>query len=77
MGRTIAEALRDEGMQKGVVNGKQQTILYIFRRMFGRKLPAAITAVIARTSDLATLDAWLGNVLDAHTLDEVGIPRRS
>jgi hypothetical protein len=31
-------------------------------------------ASIERTRDLAMLDEWLGNVIDAQRLDDVGIP---
>jgi predicted transposase YdaD len=89
VGRTIAEALREEGKregrregrregkQEGVVEAKQQTLVLLLRRKFGRKLTTAVTGVIQATRDLPTLDEWLGNVLDADTLEEVGIPGRS
>jgi hypothetical protein len=73
VGRTLAEALREEG----AVEAKQQTLILLLRRKFGRKLTTAVTGVIQGTRDLPTLDEWLGNVLDAGTLDEVGIPGRS
>jgi hypothetical protein len=31
---------------------------------------------VERTTDIATLDEWLGNILDATTLDEVGVPTK-
>jgi hypothetical protein len=82
MGRTIAEALREEGKRKGrregkregVVEGKQETLVFQLRRKFGRRLTPAITAVIEGTREVRTLDGWLGNVLDADTLEDVGIP---
>lgn len=70
MGRTIAEALREEGK----LEGKQQSLVMLLRRKFGRKVTSAVVASIEKTEDIATLDEWLGNILDAQTLEEVGIP---
>jgi Putative transposase, YhgA-like len=74
MGRTIAEALREEGKLEGILEGKQQTLVSLLRRKFRKKVTAAIVSNVERTTDIATLDVWLGNVLDATTLDEVGVP---
>jgi hypothetical protein len=78
MGQTIAEALREEGEKKGRREGrleaKQETLIAQMRLKFGRKVTAAIKAAIAKTSDIDKLDEWLGNVLDATTVDDVGVP---
>jgi hypothetical protein len=74
MGQTIAEALREEGKLEGSLEAKQQTLVMLLRRKFGRKVTAAIVAAIERTKDLPTLDTWLGNILDANRVEEVGIP---
>ena len=74
MGRTIAEALRDEGKLEGERKAKQQTLLLQLRHKFGRKVTSAMAQHIERTKDAQTLDQWLGNILDAETLEEVGIP---
>jgi hypothetical protein len=78
MGQTIAEALREEGEKKGRREGrleaKQQTLIALLRRKFKRKVATAITATIENTSDIDKLDEWLGNLLDAKTVEEVGIP---
>ena len=45
-------------------------------RSGGPLLPSAILANIKKTRDVNTLDEWLGNILDADTLEEVGVPLR-
>src|SRR5437016_2241877 len=66
MGRTIAEALREEGKLEGKLEGtleaKLETLVSLMRRKFGRKVTSAFVAQIAKTTDLHTLDEWLGNV---------------
>jgi hypothetical protein len=74
MGQTIEEAIHEEGEQQGIVKGKQQSLIQLLRRKFGRKVTAAIVANIQKTKDLAILDEWLGNFVNAGTVDEVGIP---
>jgi len=76
MGQTIAEALREEGMIEGELKGKRQTLLLLLRQKFGRKVTPAVVASIEKTSDLDTLDQWLAKLLNANTLDVVGIPAR-
>ncbi len=78
MGQTIAEALREEGKLEGKLEGtleaKQQTLVSQLRRKFRKKVTLAIVSQVERTKDIATLDQWLGNLIDAETLDEVGVP---
>ena len=78
MGQTIAEALREEGKLEGKLEGtleaKQQTLVSQLRRKFRKKVTLAIVSQVERTKDIATLDQWLGNLVDAETLDEVGVP---
>ncbi len=80
MGRTIAEALREEGKLEGErlgkLEAKQQTLILQLRRKFGKKVTSALVSQIENTGDLAALDAWLGNILHAETLEKVGIPRK-
>jgi hypothetical protein len=73
MGQTIAEALREEGKRKGILRAKQQTLVMLLQRKFGRMVPAAAVAAIKRTKDVATLDTWLCNLVDANRVKDVGI----
>jgi hypothetical protein len=79
MAQTYAEAFREEGKLEGYHEGKleakHQTLLMQLRHKFGRKVTPAFVRSIKRTTDLIRLDTWLVNLLDAQTLDEVGIPR--
>jgi hypothetical protein len=76
MGRTIAEALRDEGRAEGraeeTVRSRQQTLLRLLRLRF-RKVPKKVEGVILATTDVAQLDGWLDGVLTATSLSAVGI----
>jgi hypothetical protein len=76
MGQTIAEALREEGRIEGTVQARQDTLLLLLRRKFGKKVTSAVVANVRRTKDPQILDQWLGNVLDAQRLDDVGIPSK-
>jgi hypothetical protein len=60
---------RREGRQEGEVLGKREALLLQLRQRFGR-LPAAAVARIEKAS-AAELDAWLGSVLAASSLDDV------
>jgi hypothetical protein len=74
MGQTIAEALREEGKMEGSLESKRQTLLMQLRLKFGRKVPSAMVTIIQRTKDLSTLDTWLGNIVHAQQLEDIGIP---
>jgi hypothetical protein len=78
MGQTIAEALREEGRIEGKKEGnleaKQETLLLLLRRKFGKKVTSAVAANVRKTQDVQLLDQWLGNVLDAEMLEDLGIP---
>jgi hypothetical protein len=63
MGKTIAEALEDEG----ALRGKREALLRLLRLKF-KKVPDAITAEVQATQDGEQLDAWLDVVLTAKKL---------
>jgi predicted transposase YdaD len=68
----LIEKGRQEGLQKGAIQGKQQTVLLLLRDKFGR-VPRSIQKVIRATEDRAQLDAWARRVLRAGSLEEMGI----
>lgn len=74
MGRTIADALRDEGREEGRQEGELRTRRRLFVRMlrnkFGR-IPAAVVRRIEATERLALLDQWFDQATTANTLNEV------
>src|SRR5262249_21129963 len=76
MGRTIAEALREEGRQEGrqegEVRNQREKLLQVLRKHLG-KLPAAVVRRIETTERLDLLKEWFTRALDANTLDEVNI----
>ncbi len=75
--KTIADALRKEGEAKGELkgrlNGKQETLILQLQRKFGHRAAIAVAAQIQKTKDDQLLDEWLGRVIDAETLEEIGI----
>jgi hypothetical protein len=73
MGRTIAEALIEQGKHEEALASRKETLLLQLRKRF-KKVPRKIEARIAATTNLQDLKTWLGNVIDAATLADVGIP---
>ncbi len=72
MTQTIAEALREEGLKKGVVDGVQKSLIHLLRAKF-KKIPRAAEKIIQATDDTTQLNAWLSRVLTATTFDDMGI----
>ncbi len=68
MGRTIAEMFMDQGE----VRGKREVLLRLLRRRF-KKVPREVAACIAAATDVHDLDKWLDRIVDAKTLNDVGI----
>ncbi len=84
MGRTMADVLiergriegqtegRTEGRTEAAIETRQQTLIRLLRRRFG-KLPARVTRAINATTATEQLDEWLDQVLTANSLDEMDI----
>ena len=68
MGKTIAEALRDEGR----VSEARATLQRLLTRRFGQ-IPSDLVAIIEGTSDLEKLTVWLDRFATAERLEDVGI----
>jgi hypothetical protein len=83
MTRTMADVLiergwtsgRTEGLTEGrseaAIETRQQTLIRLLRRRFG-KIPAKVTRAINATKATEQLDDWLDQVLTASSLDEMG-----
>ena len=69
---TIAEQLIAEGLAKGRVEGRVETLTRQLECKFGALDPAILTRV-AR-ADASEVDVWLERVLFAATLDDVFAP---
>jgi hypothetical protein len=69
---THADYLMAEGRRAGEIHSRQQTLVRLLRRRFGR-VPRATEQRIRATQDIARLDAWLDNFATAKTLGDVGI----
>jgi hypothetical protein len=69
---TMADFLRAEGRRAGEIHSRQQTLVRLLRRRFGR-VPRATEQLIRATEDTARLDTWLDNFATAQTLADVGI----
>ena len=82
MGKTIAQALKDEGRAEGKAEGKAEgvlesrraTLLRLLRKRF-RAVPAEVSLTIDRTNSVSQLDEWLDRFATATELDEIGFER--
>jgi hypothetical protein len=72
---TVANYLRAEGRRAGEIHSRQQMLVRLMRRRFGR-VPRATEQLIRATQDTTRLDAWLDNFATAQTLADVGIAAR-
>ncbi|HEX5269735.1 MAG TPA: Rpn family recombination-promoting nuclease/putative transposase [Gemmataceae bacterium] len=74
--RTIADELREEGMEQGRREGEvragQKHLMLVLRARF-KKVPKVIERTIKATDDTARLGEWLERAATASTLDQVGI----
>jgi len=77
MAETAAEMLERRGREKGReeerVTSLQYTLLRQLRKRF-KRLPRKIEARINATTNVAELQTWLDNFVDARTLADVGVP---
>jgi predicted transposase YdaD len=83
MGRTMADVLIDRGRAEGRAEGRtegqteaaietrQQTLIRLLRRRFG-KIPAKVTRAINATTTTQQLDEWLDRFATASSLEEMG-----
>jgi predicted transposase/invertase (TIGR01784 family) len=80
MGKSIAEALKDEGFlegrQEGVLEFKREDLLRALRVKF-KRVPAAIQAEINATQDIKRLEDWLDEVVTATALADVHFSSQS
>ncbi len=72
MGKTIAEALRDEGRAEERVNSARSTLLRQLCKRFD-EVPQEIADRVEGTSDLEQLTVWLDRIVTAETLEAMGI----
>ncbi len=72
MGKTIAQALIEEGKELGAVTAKQEAVIKLLRGKFDQSSQTLIEK-IASIRQAEQLDALFDRALSAQTLDEVGI----
>jgi hypothetical protein len=78
MGKTIAEALLEEGVAAGILEGKaagilegkRETLLRLLRRKF-KRVPPTVTAEVQAAQDGRQLDDWLDAVLTADKISDM------
>lgn len=68
MGKTIADALREEG----VLKSRRETLLRLIHQRF-KEPPANLIATIEACAEVAQLDAWTDKILTARKLVDLGI----
>ena len=69
---TWADKLLREGEEKGVLNGKRETLLRLLAQKFGA-LPEGVTARVEAYESVGELDACLERILTATTLEQIGL----
>jgi predicted transposase YdaD len=80
MSRTIADALREEGLKKGLkkgrkegeIRGLRQALLRQIRKRFGELSPEIVDTIEA-TQDINQLNTWLDQFVTARTLEQMKI----
>ncbi len=72
MGKTIADELMDKGRKQEAVRSRRQILLALLGQRFG-DLPEQTVAAIQSNKSIRELDMWLGRVVTATTLEEIGI----
>jgi hypothetical protein len=74
MGKTIAESLKEEGEQKGLLQGKlraqRRWLVLLLRSKFG-KVPASTAKRIEATERPDLLDRWFEQALTAKKIEDV------
>ena len=70
MGKTIAEDLREEGVQVGELRNQRRVLVKALRHKFG-KIPAATVKRIEATEQFDLLDRWFEQALAAKKLGEI------
>ena len=72
MGKTIADALKEEGKEEGALEARQQTLIRLLQKRFG-ELSADVVSAVESTDSKEQLDKWLDQIVTAKTLAEMGI----
>ena len=74
--QTRAQVVEEKGVVRGVQEGrirsKQETLRMQLETRFGT-VPPAVTTTIEATQDAARLDGWLRAILEARSIQDVGI----
>jgi hypothetical protein len=77
MGKTIAEALREEGALEGkaagILEAKRETLLELLRLKF-KRVSAAVTAEIEAEQDVQQLNRWLAAFATADKISDIPFP---
>jgi hypothetical protein len=75
MGKTIAEALMEEGALKGkaagILEGKREALLRQLRLKFKRRMTPAIVAEVEAAQEGSQLDEWLDAVVTADKISDI------
>ena len=69
---SVERIAKKEGLTEAAIETRQQTLIRLLRRRFG-KVPATVTRAINATKATEQLDDWLDQVLTAGSLDEMDI----
>ena len=73
MGKTLAEALMEEGAAREAPRSRQQILLLLLRARF-RRVPEGVVRRVENTTEVAQLEAWVKAFAKARKLADVSIP---
>ena len=72
MGKTGAQALIEEGIERGALRARQEVLLEFVQSKFG-SIPQRIEDRIQVTRDMDRLKTLIRNVIHANSIDELNI----
>jgi hypothetical protein len=72
MGKTIAEALMEEGEARGALRARREVLLLQLREKF-KRVPARVVKRVESTESVEQLDTWIRAFATAKKLSDVGI----
>ena len=70
--QTIAEALREEGVQQEAIRARQQMLLVLLRERF-RPLAPEAEQMVETTRERARLEEWIRKFATAKSIADIGI----
>ncbi len=75
MNKTIAEAIKEEGMEEGAIEGRRDFFLLLLRERF-KTVPESVVAEVQATKDIHQFDVWGSAFAKARTIADIPFKAR-